>query len=326
MAIFPFVLAHYQVIESFHCEPNIGRAQRGGSPRRGAPTQARRVSGHADARVTAAGPDIIRIGRGRATCYGLRQSWPALTPRVFRSFESPRTERPDRLAISPPWLRVRRSGCRRHRVEWPPDRARRCTSIGIPGAALCRDSRRSPAARARGRLVRSSHSDRDVAAGEDCPAISSSVTNRSPAGRRSRAWTGRAMTIRELAEATIAGHPPGSSAGGERPKFGVLVDGRHMLVKFAARGGAGDAAARRWCDLLVLEALALNVVSSRGISVARSDHRRDAVTLFSRKRAIRSRRRARPCRGVESRRDARRSGGFVGPGGGAAAGRRAARR
>jgi hypothetical protein len=72
----------------------------------------------------------------------------------------------------------------------------------------------------------------------------------------------------ELAVATIAGHPPGSSAGGERPKFGVFIDGRHVLVKFAARGGPGDVAARRWCDLLVLEALALNVVSSCGISAA----------------------------------------------------------
>jgi hypothetical protein len=74
-----------------------------------------------------------------------------------------------------------------------------------------------------------------------------------------------------LAEATIAGHPPGSSAGGERPKFGAFVDGRHVLVKFAVRGAAGDVVARRWCDLLVLEALALGVVSSRDLSVARTD-------------------------------------------------------
>jgi len=71
-----------------------------------------------------------------------------------------------------------------------------------------------------------------------------------------------------LADATIAGHPPGSSAGGERPKFGVRVDGRHMLVKFAARGSASDAAARRWCDLLILEGIALDVVGSRGIPAA----------------------------------------------------------
>jgi hypothetical protein len=74
-----------------------------------------------------------------------------------------------------------------------------------------------------------------------------------------------------LADATSAGHPPGSSAGGERPKFGVLVDGRHMLVKFAARGGAADVVARRWCDLLILEGIALEVVSSRGISAARTN-------------------------------------------------------
>jgi hypothetical protein len=71
-----------------------------------------------------------------------------------------------------------------------------------------------------------------------------------------------------LAEATIAGRPPGSSAGGERPKFCVFVEGRHRLVKFAAR--STDAVAWRWCDLLVLEALALDVIASRGIPAARA--------------------------------------------------------
>jgi hypothetical protein len=46
-----------------------------------------------------------------------------------------------------------------------------------------------------------------------------------------------------LAEATIEGHPPGSSAGGERPKFGVMVDGRHMLVN--SRGAEARAMRRR---------------------------------------------------------------------------------
>lgn len=73
-----------------------------------------------------------------------------------------------------------------------------------------------------------------------------------------------------LAAAAMAGRPPGSSAGGERPKFGVLVEGEHVLVKFAARGGAGDVVARRWCDLLVLEALALDVIGSHGIAVPRT--------------------------------------------------------
>jgi len=72
-----------------------------------------------------------------------------------------------------------------------------------------------------------------------------------------------------LADATIAGNPPGSSAGGERPKFGVLVGERHLLVKFATRGPG--LAARRWCDLLVLESLALQLVAEHGVDAARAE-------------------------------------------------------
>jgi len=74
-----------------------------------------------------------------------------------------------------------------------------------------------------------------------------------------------------IAQATIAGHPPGSSAGGERPKFGVLVGNQHMLVKFVGRGGIGDVAARRWCDLLILEGIALQIVASQGIPAAHTN-------------------------------------------------------
>jgi len=74
-----------------------------------------------------------------------------------------------------------------------------------------------------------------------------------------------------LAEATIAGHPPRAFAGGERPKFGVFADGRHVLVKFAARGTATDLVARGWCDLIILEGVALDVVRSRGSSTARTN-------------------------------------------------------
>lgn len=74
-----------------------------------------------------------------------------------------------------------------------------------------------------------------------------------------------------LAQATIAGHPPGSSAGGERSKFGALIGNQHMLVKFAGRGGVGDMAARRWCDLLILEEIALHVAASHGIPAANTN-------------------------------------------------------
>lgn len=54
----------------------------------------------------------------------------------------------------------------------------------------------------------------------------------------------------------------GSSAGGERPKFGAFSRGRHVLVKFAV--GGDSAAARRWRDLLWCEWRALHTVAASG--------------------------------------------------------------
>ena len=64
-----------------------------------------------------------------------------------------------------------------------------------------------------------------------------------------------------LARSLTAGDIRGSSAGGDRPKFAVFADGRHVLVKYAGRDGA---VANRWGDLLVLEELALAVLRRAG--------------------------------------------------------------
>jgi serine/threonine protein kinase HipA of HipAB toxin-antitoxin module len=62
---------------------------------------------------------------------------------------------------------------------------------------------------------------------------------------------------------------PGSSAGGEQPKFGAVTDGVPVLVKFSP---AGDAPAdQRWRDLLVCEALALHTLQAAGIAAAQTD-------------------------------------------------------
>ena len=61
---------------------------------------------------------------------------------------------------------------------------------------------------------------------------------------------------------------PGSSAGGEHPKFGVYSEGRHVLVKFA--GGDG-AAADRWRDLLICEHLALKMLREMGVPAPGSE-------------------------------------------------------
>ncbi len=76
----------------------------------------------------------------------------------------------------------------------------------------------------------------------------------------------RARAYPQLAEQAIAGGLPGSSAGGEQPKFVVLVAGRSgpqwLLVKFSPR--MGSAVGRRWADLLVLEHLALEAMRAVG--------------------------------------------------------------
>ena len=221
--------------------------------------------------VRKAGTDVVPIGRGRATRYGLRQTWPTLDSSRF------------------PLFRILKAGTARSDGElftlaarqtvWMPDGV---VSGGLP--AELADARPSGFL---GRHFAAMHADLRLPArlmdwsdhhillamsrrGEDVPG------NLIVGDESFARWQALDMPARtrgdypDLAEATIAGHPPGSSAGGERPKFGAFVDGRHVLVKFAARGGAGDVAARRWCDLLVLEAVALSVVSARGLPAAQT--------------------------------------------------------
>jgi HipA-like C-terminal domain len=219
--------------------------------------------------VRDAGPNVVRIGRGRATRYGLHQAWAGLEASRF------------------PLVRVSENGAplsageivtlAARQTVWMPDGR---VSDGLPiELADARPSgflgRRFAATHADLRLPDrlTDWSDHHVLIamsrrGEDLPG-SLIVGDESFARWQALETVNRTRgDYPALADATIAGHPPGSSAGGERPKFGVFVDGRHVLVKFAARGGAGDAVPRRWCDLLVLESLALNAVASAGISAA----------------------------------------------------------
>jgi hypothetical protein len=67
----------------------------------------------------------------------------------------------------------------------------------------------------------------------------------------------------ELAKAAMAAGPPGSSAGGEFPKFTAcrqLAGGkRHVIVKFS--GNDSTSGVQRWADLLVCEHLALETLA-----------------------------------------------------------------
>lgn len=221
--------------------------------------------------VRSAGPDVVRIGRGRATQYALRQEWPNLDRSRFPLFRIAETgtvasagELITLAARQSVWMPAGRvsSGLPIELVD-----ARPSGFLGRHFAAIHEDLRLPP------RLEDWSDHHILIAVsrrGEDLPG---DLIIGEESFARWQALESVAVTRGDyaaLADATIAGHPPGSSAGGERPKFGVLVDGRHVLVKFAARGRETDLVARRWCDLLILEGLALDVIAARGIAAARA--------------------------------------------------------
>ncbi len=86
------------------------------------------------------------------------------------------------------------------------------------------------------------------------------------AGRASRVDS--AADYPRLAELAMQGTHPGSSAGGEQPKFCTLTAGVHVLVKFSP---AGDAPVdQRLRDLLVCEHLALQTLAQAGFPAART--------------------------------------------------------
>jgi hypothetical protein len=69
----------------------------------------------------------------------------------------------------------------------------------------------------------------------------------------------------EIVRASMS-EQPGSSAGGEQPKFATYSEAGHVLVKFADRDEG--AASRRWGDLLFCESFALEVVRLAGLQAA----------------------------------------------------------
>jgi hypothetical protein len=76
----------------------------------------------------------------------------------------------------------------------------------------------------------------------------------------------------DLADQSMRGGVPGSSAQGEHPKFPVTIaergEARHALVKFSPP--IDTEIGQRWSDLLVAEHLALEKLGTAGISAARS--------------------------------------------------------
>lgn len=72
-----------------------------------------------------------------------------------------------------------------------------------------------------------------------------------------------------LAERALAGDPPGSSAGGEQPKFCIQLrtpDITNVLVKFSPPTDSMEG--QRWADLILCEYLALQTMNEAGHAAA----------------------------------------------------------
>lgn len=72
----------------------------------------------------------------------------------------------------------------------------------------------------------------------------------------------------ELADSVMSGVIPGSSAGGEQPKFTAFCGDRsaHVIVKFSPRGDSD--VARRWHDILITEYHATKAIHRRNFPAA----------------------------------------------------------
>ena len=75
-------------------------------------------------------------------------------------------------------------------------------------------------------------------------------------------------TYPRIAEEILTGPVPGSSAGGEQPKFTAFCDGRRVLVKFSPRSDSPEAI--RWRDILIAEHHAGQVLREAGPDTADS--------------------------------------------------------
>lgn len=82
----------------------------------------------------------------------------------------------------------------------------------------------------------------------------------------------KASIYARLAQAAAQGEQPGSSAGGEQPKFAAhahTANGpAHVLVKFSEQ--RPSPVSQRWRDLLLAEHLALNTLREAGVAAAHS--------------------------------------------------------
>lgn len=219
--------------------------------------------------LASAGEHVCRMGQGRATRYARTRALPGLGTRlpVYRIKATGEVERLRELHLlfeGHHWLQAPDGS-----GEWfegLPSFAADMSPQGYIGRTF---SAQYPELELPPRIVDWNDDHRLIALarrGEDC--VGNLVIGEESLNR----WLARPLSpvsrtaYPDLARLS-AEQQPGSSAGGEHPKFLTYSEGRHVLVKFAGNDGAAD---RRWRELLVCECLALEEVRAAGFDAARA--------------------------------------------------------
>ena len=251
--------------------------------------------------VTSAGPQIVPVGRARARRYaaardirGLGHTLPLFRVDIHGTLTRIATVRPyapegffvEGEAALPRWMQGQHSdgifeGLPVFLADQRPQGflgrtfARRNAAFGLPD-----------------KLEDWSDDDATVAlskAGED--AIGDLVLGDESARQLYSKWAedpkiisfaDRTIAYPKMADEAISGVMPGSSAGGEQPKFGAVVGDpaspTQVLVKFSPR--EDSATSRRWRDLLVCEHLALQTLRMHEFPTADSEIIEGGARMF----------------------------------------------
>jgi hypothetical protein len=231
--------------------------------------------------LAALGGEVLQLGRGRSAFYSLRVTWPELPQLpVRRVDEAGRLhELGELLPLRPQGFALRTPGGGLHASDgmpwWLADlrpqgflgRAfaqRHAAALGLPADVNAWSDRQVLRA-----LAAQGHDAvGNLLVGDAARAQFLGLPAPQVVPRRQRG----AVYAQRAAQA-LAGDLPGSSAGGEQPKFTAFAEAAHgpahVLVKFSLP--EANALTTRWRDLLLAEHLALQVLAEAGLAAARSE-------------------------------------------------------
>lgn len=231
--------------------------------------------------LAALGDELVRLGAGRSSFYSLRDSWPEL-PRLplRRVCEAGRLHelgellplRPAGFAVAGADGTVRTSdGLPWWLADLRPQgflgRAfaqRHAAVLGLPTDLNAWSDRQVLRALA----AQGPDAVGNLLVGDVAREQFLALPPPEPVPRRQRG-----AVFAQRAVQALAGDVPGSSAGGEQPKFSAFADTAngpaHVLVKFSLP--ETNALTTRWRDLLLAEQLALRVLHEGGIAAAHAE-------------------------------------------------------